>query len=362
MSRLRILALFGDGGQQTGRVALGDRHEIHFSAGALDDLLQRDGGPTRVRRDVVDQVIERMGDFDAVFSDSAEAVLLRFVRERRGLPPKPWLVNEVDRFEQAGWVRRFVQRHYDQDPLPECLRAPELLWFTITPGLEPLYRDRGLRMENLYLLPMARASIGFFFPETVALQDELLAAGDGARITRAPVDEGCLLALGSHERDHDTLARALDLAGLSADVICNLDQLDRRPAGPLRWHPSQPPAAYLESIRRARAIVLPLGAPTRAQGQLSCALPMRMGKAIAATGVDSLADHIQPGRTGLSLPPGDPRALADALARLSGDAGLRRRLGRQAQRREAVLSARAERVLSEVLDRLQAAARDQNRV
>ncbi len=354
MSRLRILALFGDGGQQAGRVAVGERHEIHFSKGALDDLFQRGEGQPRVRREVLDEVVERMEGFDAVFSDSAEAVLLRFVRSRRGLGPKPWLVNEVDRFAQADWVRRFVQQHYGADPLPACLAAPEVLWFTITPGLEPVYEERGLPLENLYLLPMARASIGFFFPETIALQDQLLAGG--AEPVEAPVAPGGVLALGSHERDYETFARALQRAGLSGDVICNLDQLAHRPAGPVRWHPSQPPPVYLECIRRAAVVALPLGAPTRAQGQLSCALPMRMGKAIVATAVDSLADHVQPGVTGLSVPLGDAAALAEALDRITGDADLRHRLGEQARAREAVLSEKAEQVLADMLDRLEALA------
>ncbi len=361
MSRLRLLALFGDGGQQTGRVAVCERHEIHFSTGALDDLMERGEGQPRVRREVLDEVMERIEAFDAVFSDSAEAVLLRFVRARRGLGPKPWLVNEVDRFGQADWVRSFVQQHYGLDPMGACLSAPEVLWFTITPGLDGIYRDRGLRIENLYLLPMARASIGFFFPETIALQDRLLAGEEDVSVD-APVAPGAVLALGSHERDYETFVQALELSGLSGDVICNLDQIAQRPSGPVRWHPSQPPPIYLECMRRAAVVVLPLGAPARAQGQLSCALPMRMGKAIVATAVDSLVDHVQPSVTGLSVRPGDATAMAEALARATSDGALRRRLGERAQAREAELSMRAERVLAEILDRLEDLVAARNRV
>jgi rhamnosyl/mannosyltransferase len=48
------------------------------------------------------------------------------------------------------------------------------------------------------------------------------------------------------------------------------------------------------------------------------------------TGVSWVNQHE---RTGLVVPPGDPRALHDALARLIGDAGLRRRLGDAARAR-----------------------------
>jgi glycosyltransferase involved in cell wall biosynthesis len=47
------------------------------------------------------------------------------------------------------------------------------------------------------------------------------------------------------------------------------------------------------------------------------------------TMVEGHADFVRPDRNGLVIPTGDPDALADALARLEGDARLRQRLGRQ---------------------------------
>jgi len=110
-------------------------------------------------------------------------------------------------------------------------------------------------------------------------------------------------------------------------VITNLDQLAERPAGPLRWHASMPAAAYLASIRRAGLVALPLLDQGRASGQLSCALPMRLGKAIVASRLPSMAGHIEDGLTGLSVPVGDATALAEAMRRLRGDERLRARLG-----------------------------------
>ena len=68
-------------------------------------------------------------------------------------------------------------------------------------------------------------------------------------------------------------------------------------------------------------------------------LPNVVGEAMASavpvvgTGVGGLPEMLADGETGLVVPPDDARALADALARLAGDADLRRRLGAGARRR-----------------------------
>jgi D-inositol-3-phosphate glycosyltransferase len=48
---------------------------------------------------------------------------------------------------------------------------------------------------------------------------------------------------------------------------------------------------------------------------------------VVATGIGGLRDLVVDGETGLVVPPRDPAALREALERLLGDPGLRRRLG-----------------------------------
>jgi len=126
---------------------------VRFAAGCLDDLLERGPEGTRVRREVLERTLDDIEQHDAVFSDSAELVLLHYVRTRRGRPPKPWLVNEVDGLVQAEEVRALVRRHYREDPLPEALAAPEVVWFSITPGRADFYRDLGLRRRTSSTCP-----------------------------------------------------------------------------------------------------------------------------------------------------------------------------------------------------------------
>lgn len=347
---IRIYALFGDGGQHAGRISRGARHEIHFSAHGFDDLVPTPRGEIiTVNAEILEKVLLEMEGFDAVFSDSPEAVLLHYVRRRRGMRAMPWLVNEVDFFRNAELIRRFVHGHYGEDPLPEILRAEEVQWFTILDGQRERYERLGLRIENLHFLPMARSSIAFFFPEMIALQDALLSVEGGACPSVA--EEG-VLALGSHERDYDCLAEALEPTDITADIICNLAHYPRRAGRMLRWHDSQPPDVYLESIRRAAVIVLPLRHSGRAAGQLSCALPMRMAKPILATDVPSLEPMLIHGVTGLTHPAGDSAAMRECLVRLLSNPEEARRFGRAAAEREVALSVIAARSIEEIVKRL----------
>ncbi len=61
-----------------------------------------------------------------------------------------------------------------------------------------------------------------------------------------------------------------------------------------------------------------------------------LGVPVVATPVGSFLDHVQDGETGLVVRTGDARGLAEALARVLDDEGLRRRLGRNAQHYDAL--------------------------
>ena len=66
---------------------------------------------------------------------------------------------------------------------------------------------------------------------------------------------------------------------------------------------------------------------------------MAAGLPILATNVGGMPEVLQEGRAGLLVPPGDPRAIASAIARLMDDARLARDLGRRARARAIVFGA-----------------------
>jgi glycosyltransferase involved in cell wall biosynthesis len=68
--------------------------------------------------------------------------------------------------------------------------------------------------------------------------------------------------------------------------------------------------------------------PSRREGLGVAALEaMALARPVVASRAGGLREAVDHERTGLLVPPGDPEALADALARLLGDPELRRRLG-----------------------------------
>jgi len=68
--------------------------------------------------------------------------------------------------------------------------------------------------------------------------------------------------------------------------------------------------------------------PSRREGLGVAALEaMAVGRPVVASRVGGLGQAVLDGRTGLLVPPEDPEALAEALARALGDDGLRRTLG-----------------------------------
>ena len=143
--------------------------------------------------------------------------------------------------------------------------------------------------------------------------DVLLAAL--ARLRQAGVPfRACLAGGGRQLAEERALVRRLELGGqveLPGEVA--------------------DPYSYLE---RADVFVLP--SRTEQSGSLALLEALQAGCAVVASRVDGIPEDVADGVSALLVEPGDPGALASALARLLGDPGLRRRLAaasRSASRR-----------------------------
>jgi len=137
----------------------------------------------------------------------------------------------------------------------------------------------------------------------------LLAALDLLRRQGVPY-RACLLGGGRLLAEDRSRARRL---GLGASVALPGEVPD--------------PFPYLE---RAEIFVL----PSRAEqsGSLALLEALQAGCAVVASAVDGIPEDVVDGESALLVPPGDPAALAGALARLLAAPALRRRLAAGARR------------------------------
>jgi glycosyltransferase involved in cell wall biosynthesis len=108
--------------------------------------------------------------------------------------------------------------------------------------------------------------------------------------------------------------------------------------GRVRFLGAQPGERVAELVAAADVLVLP--SVVTPEGKME-GLPVALMEALAvetavvASAISGIPELVEDGVTGLLVPPADPPALADALARLAADPELRARLGRAGRARVA---------------------------
>jgi glycosyltransferase involved in cell wall biosynthesis len=140
--------------------------------------------------------------------------------------------------------------------------------------------------------------------------DVLLHALDRLRRQGVPF-RACLAGGGPHLAADRALARRLGLSGAPVEILGEVPD----------------PYLYLE---RADVFVL----PSRAEqsGSLALLEALQAGCAVVASRIDGIPEDVADGESALLVEPGDRAALTGALARLLGDAELRRRLATGARK------------------------------
>jgi glycosyltransferase involved in cell wall biosynthesis len=88
-----------------------------------------------------------------------------------------------------------------------------------------------------------------------------------------------------------------------------------------------------ELISKSSFVVLALEDRKMSTGQSVLLQAMALGKAVIATRVNGTEDYIEHMKTGLFVPPNDPRAIEDAVRLLFSNSDLRAALGRSARER-----------------------------
>ena len=198
--------------------------------------------------------------------------------------------------------------------------------------------ERHLHLPEVAVIPMA-VDVRAFEP--------VRADGGANRLSAYGIGGGDFAVVMSGrfvpEKGHRFLLEALELLrgrNLAPKVLCVgdgplasaiADERTRRGLdGQVILRGSLPNAELLGLVRAAHAVVMP---STNEGLPISALEAMALERPLLASRVGGLQALIEDGVSGLLVPPADPRALAEGIARLMADAGLRRRLGDAARRR-----------------------------
>lgn len=143
----------------------------------------------------------------------------------------------------------------------------------------------------------------------------------------APVDYVC--TIGASDRDYRTLFAAMErLPDVPLVAVLRADNLRGLRVPPnVQVHVDLPKAQAWSFLRGCRVFVLPLSSDVARTGHSVLVQAMAFGSPSVATGCRGLREYLRPGETALTVPPGDPDALARALRTLWDDRAAAAALG-----------------------------------
>ena len=151
--------------------------------------------------------------------------------------------------------------------------------------------------------------------------------------TDASLPPAYVCAIGSQGRDYRTLMAAMTLLPAITLVVVatpsSLHDLTIPPNVVVRCNVPLPQTMAI--LQRSTASIVPLQGSQVPCGHVTLVAAMHLQKASIVSDSTGIADYVRDGINGLTVPPGDPVALARSIERLFDDAALNARLASTAQ-------------------------------
>ena len=153
----------------------------------------------------------------------------------------------------------------------------------------------------------------------------------------AATEQGYVISAGRTFRDYDTLLEAFRECPVPLRIVGTVESTIASTSIPrhVTLEGDVPLAELSQLMARSLLVVLPLQDRQISIGQSVLLAAMAMGKAVIVTSVNGTVDYVEHMKTGILVPPKDPKAIRDAVRLLMDDHDLRRRIGHAA--REQVL-------------------------
>ena len=176
-----------------------------------------------------------------------------------------------------------------------------------TGEIEPYARDLGLPVDRFFFIP---------WPSNIDHPVNSLG------------NDGSVFAVGRSLRDWNTFFTAVE--GISARCVVVASRADvarvKVPSN-VELHCDIPRDRYLELLKKAKMVVLPLKETNRSTGQASFLEAMAYSKPVVVAGVSGVWDYIEDGRNGLIYRAADASDLQNCINLLYADSNLAEQIG-----------------------------------
>ncbi len=354
MSERRILIIHSEKEDFSRKEIRWREYRFHFSPFGFEDFVNYTGVSDeefQVYYTLVDRVNDMIdGEADIVWSESPEALIVQQRRKSQGRPPVPFVIHEQDRMNRLKRVARWLRNRDGVDPLPGFLSCEYNFWIHMTKTQRAFYIENGIPGDRLYYFACSTAELQFVSPDVFKAVRGAGADKEEERVIAREV-RGKPLAAGSNLRDYETLAAAAEKVGSEIHVICDMKRYPPRGPSNLIWHDFVPIAEYIQALKAASMILVPLKKTDISGGENTTTFAWAFGKPVIVTRVEATEDFVTDGEDAVMVAPGDADALADAIRLLAADPAEDARLGGNGRRKEAELSAVCEKNIAEAFDR-----------
>jgi glycosyltransferase involved in cell wall biosynthesis len=282
----------------------------------------------------VDAFVARALEFDVVWCEIPEAVVLHAEITRRGGRPPGILALDVHGLHRVELLRSHYLAAHGLDPWPAML-ASERVHFI---GASNIQYERllaaGIAPSRAHRLSAAAVVYQLMLPDA----DERLSpecTTDGALAPEVPFD--AVLVAGTGRRDPDTWLEAAALlpdvpfvaVGESAESLAaHRARLELPELANVRAVPTVPLESFIAAVRRSRVCVVCLKPGDADGGHTTVCIAQTVGVPVIASRVPGVIDYVDDGVSARVVPPADPRALATSIRWLWESRETRERLVR----------------------------------
>jgi glycosyltransferase involved in cell wall biosynthesis len=208
-------------------------------------------------------------------------------------------------FHMLGGIDGWVQDHGVRGRRAEeggWWPSDRIMLYSAFPGYARLYTRYGVPMQHVTWQPYAVDPTRF-------------------EIARPATEGTTIISAGHHRRDLDTLFSAVRRLGGNVHPIELFGpSVDGDVPPPVHFRGTVPARVFCPEVGHSRFMVVPLvDDPDNAAGITALVTAIVCGRPVVATATSGTRDYVVDGVNGLLVPPRDPQAMADAIARLDRD-------------------------------------------